>query len=60
MPNQIFKTWGSLQIEKIHLQFCKRLQKVKNKASNFACKAELEYILACFAWLSPWIINKLV
>ena len=36
----------SSQIEKTHLQFCKRLKEVNSKASNVACKAELEYILA--------------
>ena len=38
MPNQTFKPWDSPQIE----------------ASNVACKAELDYILAL------WIINKVV
>ena len=46
MPNQIFKPWDSSQIEKTHLQFCKRLKEVNSKASNVACKAELDYILA--------------
>ena len=46
MPNQIFKPWDSLQIEKTHIQFCKRLKEVNSKASNVACKTELEHILA--------------
>ena len=36
-----FKTWDSSQIEKIHLQFCKRYLQVNNKAPNVACRAEL-------------------
>ena len=36
-----FKAWDSLQIEKTHLQFCKRYLEVSNKASNIACTAEL-------------------
>ena len=36
-----FKTWDDSQIEKAHLQFCKRYLKVNNKASNIACRAEL-------------------
>ena len=46
MPNQVFKPWDSPQMEKTHLQFCKRLKEVNSKASNVACKAELDYILA--------------
>ena len=33
-----FKTWDGSQIEKAHLQFCKRYLEVNNKASNTACK----------------------
>ena len=29
------------QIEKVHLQFCKRYLEINNKASNVACNAEL-------------------
>ena len=36
-----FKTWDGSQIEKAHLQFCKRCLEVNNKASNIACRAEL-------------------
>ena len=37
------KSWGSSQIEKTHLQFCKRYLEVSNKASNVAlCRAELD------------------
>ena len=36
-----FKAWDSSQIEKTHLQFCKRYLEVSNKASNITCKAEL-------------------
>ena len=36
-----FKAWDSSQIEKPHLQFCKRYLEVSNKASNIACRAEL-------------------
>ena len=36
-----FKSWDSSQIEKTHLQFCKRYLEVSNKASNMACRAEL-------------------
>ena len=36
-----FKTWEGSQIEKAHLQFCKRNLKLYNKASNIACRAEL-------------------
>ena len=36
-----FKTSDSSQIEKIHLQFCKRYLEVNNKARNVACGAEL-------------------
>ena len=35
------KTWDGSQIEKAHLQFCKRYLEVNNKASNIACRAEL-------------------
>ena len=38
-----FKTWDGSQIEKAHLQFCKRYLKVNNKASNIACRAELSH-----------------
>jgi len=33
------KSWGSSQIEKTHLQFCKRYLEESNKASNVACRA---------------------
>ena len=36
-----FKAWDGTQIEKTHLQFCKRHLEVNNKASNIACRAEL-------------------
>ena len=36
-----FKSWDSSAIEKTHLQFCKHYLQVHNKASNFACRAEL-------------------
>ena len=36
-----FKAWDSSQIEKTHLQFCKRYLEISNKASNIACRAEL-------------------
>ena len=36
-----FKAWDGSQIEKTHLQFCKRYLEVSNKASNVACRAEL-------------------
>ena len=36
-----FTSWDSSQIEKTHLQFCKRYLEVNNKASNMACRAEL-------------------
>ena len=36
-----FKSWDSSQIEKTHLQFCKRYLEVSNKAPNMACRAEL-------------------
>ena len=36
-----FKSWNSSQIEKTHLQFCKRYLEVSNKASNIACRAKL-------------------
>ena len=36
-----FKTWDGSQIEKAHLQFCKRYLEVNNKASNIACRAVL-------------------
>ena len=39
-----FKTWDSSQIEKTHLQFCKRYLEVSNKASNVACRAELGHL----------------
>ena len=35
------KSWDSSQIEKTHLQFCKRYLEVSNRASNIACRAEL-------------------
>ena len=35
------KSWENTQIEKSHLQFCKRYLEVSNKASNVACGAEL-------------------
>ena len=34
------KSWDNTQIEKSHLQFCKRYLEVSNKASNVACRAE--------------------
>ena len=36
-----FKIWDGSQIEKLHLQFCKRYLEVNNKASHIACRAEL-------------------
>ena len=36
-----FKAWDGKQIERRHLQFCKRYLEVSNKASNVACRAEL-------------------
>ena len=36
-----FKAWDGKQIERTHLQFCKRYLEVGNKASNVACRAEL-------------------
>ena len=39
---QNFKTWDSSPIEKIRLKFCKHYLEVNNKASNVACRAELE------------------
>ena len=38
-PEPDFKTWDGSQIEKAHLQFCKRYLGLK--ASNIACRAEL-------------------
>ena len=35
------KTWEASQIEKTHLQICKRYSVVNNKASNITCRAEL-------------------
>jgi len=35
------KSWDSSQIEKTHLQFCKRYLEVSNKVSKVACRAEL-------------------
>ena len=35
------KSWDSSQIEKTHPQFCKPNLKVRNKASNVACRPEL-------------------
>ena len=35
-----FKTWDGSQIEKAHLQFCKRYLEVNNKASNIACREQ--------------------
>ena len=36
-----FKSWDSSQIEKAHLQYCKRYLEVNSKGSNVACRAEL-------------------
>ena len=36
-----FNTWESTQIEKTHLNFCKRYLEVSNKACYVACRAEL-------------------
>ena len=36
-----FKAWDGSQIERRHLQFCKRYLEVSNKASNVAYRAEL-------------------
>ena len=36
-----FKSWDSSQIEKAHLQYCKRYLEVSSRASNVACRAEL-------------------
>ena len=38
-----FKTWDGSQIEKAHLQVCKRYLEVTNKASNIACRAKYHY-----------------
>ena len=38
------KSWDSSQIEKTHIQFCKRYLDVSNKASNVACRTELDKI----------------
>ena len=35
------RSWDSSQIEKAHLQYCKRYLEVSSKASNVACRAEL-------------------
>ena len=35
------KSWDNTQIEKSHLQFCKRYLEVSDKASKVACRAEL-------------------
>ena len=35
------KSWDNTQIEKLHLQFCKRYLEASNKASDVACRAEL-------------------
>jgi len=40
--SDLFKSWDSSKIEKTHLQFCKRYLEVSNKASNVACRAELD------------------
>ena len=39
---QDFKKWDSSPKEKIHLKLCKRYSEVNNKASNIACRAELD------------------
>ena len=39
---QDFKKWDSSPIEKIHVKFCKGYLEVNNKASNIACRAELD------------------
>ena len=39
---QNLKKWDSSLIEKLHLKFCKRYLAVNNKASNIACRAELD------------------
>ena len=39
---QDFKKWDSSPIGKIHLKFCKRYLEVNDKASNIACRAELD------------------
>ena len=36
-----FKTWDGSQVEKAHLQLCRRYLEVNNKASNIACRAKL-------------------
>ena len=36
------KSWDSFQIEKTHLQFCKRYLNASSKAPNVACRADLE------------------
>jgi len=36
-----FNSWDSSEIEKTHLQFCRRYFEVHNKPSNIACRAEL-------------------
>ncbi len=37
-----FNSLDSSQIEKAHLRYCKRYLEVSSKASNVACRAELE------------------
>ena len=59
---QNFKKWDSSLIEKLHLKFCKRYLEVNNKASNIACRAELDRlpllipinqkIIKCFVYLN--------
>ena len=53
-PN--FKSWDSSQIEKTHLQFCKRYLEVRNKASDMAFSAELGRFLLIIA-INQKIIN---
>ena len=49
LRGQPLKTWDGSQIEKAHLQFCKRYLEINNKASNIAC---IEQSLVVFLFYS--------
>ena len=54
-----FKAWDGSQIERTHLQFCKRYLEVSNKASNVAGRAELGRLPLLIA-INQRILNYLL
>ena len=54
------KSWDSSQIEKTHLQFCKRYLKASSKAPNVACRADLGRfpLIIAINQISSYLLSK--